>query len=125
MKTSAETERGQEASAAASREQDDVLGEPSPAQRRGSGLKKIFDKLKRTNSGALLDGAGADASPPAAASGGVGGDDFRRGGVRATAGARLVVGWNGAPASAEPAVRTVKESVFFFLFLRHLERVLS
>jgi len=68
MKTSAETERGQEASAAASREQDDVLGEPSPAQRRGSGLKKIFDKLKRTNSGALLDGAGADASPPAAAS---------------------------------------------------------
>lgn len=59
---------------------------PSPINQKSksiSGLRSIFDKLRRSNSGNLedlpLDG------------------DFRRGGVRATAGPRL--GWNNPTAS--------------------------
>lgn len=47
-----------------------------------SGLRSIFDKLRRSNSGNLED------LP-------LDGGDFRRGGVRATAGPRL--GWNNPP----------------------------
>lgn len=70
-------------------------------QPRGS-LKKIFDKLKRANSGATLEG---DPSTPLTT-----GEDFRRGGMRSTAGPRL--GWkNGSPAPSEPVViRPLQES---------------
>lgn len=49
-----------------------------------SGLRSIFGKLRRSNSGNLED------LP-------LDGHEFQRGGVRATAGPRL--GWNNAPAT--------------------------
>ncbi|XP_045029455.1 liprin-beta-2 isoform X1 [Daphnia magna] len=99
--------------AASTLERDDVMTESSfnsptsphspslnsfSKQPRGS-LKKIFDKLKRANSGALE----GDPSTPLSA------EDFRRGGtLRATAGPRL--GWkNGSPGPAE-TIKPIQES---------------
>ncbi|XP_046452564.1 liprin-beta-1-like isoform X4 [Daphnia pulex] len=99
--------------AASSAERDDVMAESSfnsptsphspslnsfSKQPRGS-LKKIFDKLKRANSGALE----GDPSTPLST------EDFRRGGtLRATAGPRL--GWkNGSPGPAE-TIKPIQES---------------
>jgi len=71
---------------------------PNHIAKQSKGLKKIFDKLKRTNSGAFIDG---DSSSLA-------GDDLRRGGVRATAGPRL--GWNGHTTESPNLNKTLKES---------------
>ncbi|XP_046640016.1 liprin-beta-2-like isoform X2 [Daphnia pulicaria] len=104
--------------AASSAERDDVMAESSfnsptsphspslnsfSKQPRGS-LKKIFDKLKRANSGALE----GDPSTPLST------EDFRRGGtLRATAGPRL--GWkNGSPGPAE-TIKPIQESELPFL----------
>lgn len=56
-------------------------------------------RLKRTNSGAFIDG---DSSSLA-------GDDLKRGGVRATAGPRL--GWNGHTTESPNLNKTLKELV--------------
>jgi len=106
----AETEKAVAASAAVP-EQDDVATDSmSPSSphspslnsfsKQPRGLKKIFDKLKRNNSGALE----GDPSSPLA-----GGDDFRRGGMRSTAGPRL--GWNGSPSTIDrSSPKPTKES---------------
>ncbi|XP_058169939.1 uncharacterized protein LOC131285098 [Anopheles ziemanni] len=54
--------------------------QPSPSPSMSNKLKNIFGKIKRSNSGTLEDLTGADS-------------EFKRGGIRATAGARL--GWSG------------------------------
>lgn len=56
------------------------------SQKNNKGLRSIFGKIKRSNSGNLEDLPGDG--------------EFRRGGVRATAGARL--GWNNAPKPDKP-----------------------
>ena len=53
---------------------------------KNKGLRSIFGKIKRSNSGNLEDLPGEG--------------EFRRGGVRATAGARL--GWNNTPKPDKP-----------------------
>ncbi|XP_043200955.1 liprin-beta-1-like isoform X3 [Amphibalanus amphitrite] len=61
--------------------EDGVSGPPSPsAQPKNKGFKKLFGRMKRSNSGSL------EADIPD-------GGEFRRGGTRATAGPRL--GWSG------------------------------
>lgn len=96
----AETEKAAAASTILP-EQEDVAGDSmSPSSphspslnsfsKQPRGLKKIFDKLKRNNSGALE----GDPSSPLTT-----GDDFRRGGLRSTAGPRL--GWNGNSSSID------------------------
>lgn len=60
---------------------------PSPSMTaRNKGLRSIFGKIKRSNSGNLEDLSGDG--------------EFRRGGIRATAGARL--GWSGAAKPNRP-----------------------
>lgn len=60
---------------------------PSPSMgNRNKGLRGIFGKIKRSNSGNLEDLSGDG--------------EFRRGGIRATAGARL--GWSGGAVAVKP-----------------------
>ncbi|KFB38265.1 AGAP010342-PA-like protein [Anopheles sinensis] len=61
--------------------------QPSPSPSMSNKLKNIFGKIKRSNSGTLEDLAGADS-------------EFKRGGIRATAGARL--GWSGTVPYRKP-----------------------
>jgi len=108
----AETEKATAAAASVILpDQEDITGDSmSPSSphspslnsfsKQPRGLKKIFDKLKRNNSGALE----GDPSSPLMT-----GDDFRRGGLRSTAGARL--GWNGSPSSVDrSSPKPAKES---------------
>ncbi|XP_055691912.1 liprin-beta-1 isoform X4 [Lutzomyia longipalpis] len=57
---------------------------PSPSAKAKSSFRSIFGKIRRSNSGTLEDLPAHD-----------GGGDFKRGGFRSTAGARL--GWSGVP----------------------------
>uniref|UniRef100_A0A182NQ25 SAM domain-containing protein n=1 Tax=Anopheles dirus TaxID=7168 RepID=A0A182NQ25_9DIPT len=61
--------------------------QPSPSPSMSNKLKTIFGKIKRSNSGTLDDMTSSDG-------------EFKRGGVRATAGARL--GWSGTTQYRKP-----------------------
>ncbi|XP_050097477.1 liprin-beta-2 isoform X7 [Anopheles aquasalis] len=61
--------------------------QPAPSPSMSNKLKTIFGKIKRSNSGTLDDLSGAEG-------------EFKRGGVRATAGARL--GWSGTAPYRQP-----------------------
>ncbi|XP_035919883.1 uncharacterized protein LOC118517655 isoform X3 [Anopheles stephensi] len=61
--------------------------QPSPSPSMSNKLKNIFGKIKRSNSGTLDDMTSSDG-------------EFKRGGVRATAGARL--GWSGTSQYRKP-----------------------
>uniref|UniRef100_A0A182W862 SAM domain-containing protein n=1 Tax=Anopheles minimus TaxID=112268 RepID=A0A182W862_9DIPT len=61
--------------------------QPSPSPSMSNKLKTIFGKIKRSNSGTLDDMTASDG-------------EFKRGGVRATAGARL--GWSGTTQYRKP-----------------------
>ncbi|XP_049293569.1 uncharacterized protein LOC125769135 isoform X4 [Anopheles funestus] len=61
--------------------------QPSPSPSMSNKLKNIFGKIKRSNSGTLDDMTSSDG-------------EFKRGGVRATAGARL--GWSGMSQYRKP-----------------------
>ncbi|XP_050071791.1 uncharacterized protein LOC126559663 [Anopheles maculipalpis] len=61
--------------------------QPSPSPSMSNKLKNIFGKIKRSNSGTLDDMTSSDG-------------EFKRGGVRATAGARL--GWSGPSQYRKP-----------------------
>ncbi|GAB0090835.1 Liprin-beta [Sergentomyia squamirostris] len=61
---------------------------PSPSARAKNSFRSIFGKIRRSNSGTLEDLPSSDAG------------DFRRGGFRSTAGARL--GWSGGNTPGRP-----------------------
>lgn len=76
--------------------------QPSPSPSLGSkskGLRSIFGKIKRSNSGNLEDLPGDG--------------EFKRGGVRSTAGARL--GWNNIPKPDKPFAEWDIDSVCVWL----------
>ncbi|XP_035791923.1 liprin-beta-1-like isoform X7 [Anopheles albimanus] len=83
----AETENANEDRADGSLPPRSFTPQPAPSPSMSNKLKTIFGKIKRSNSGTLDDLSGAEG-------------EFKRGGVRATAGARL--GWSGTAPYRQP-----------------------
>ncbi|XP_058065636.1 uncharacterized protein LOC131215264 [Anopheles bellator] len=86
----AETENANDDRTDGSLPQRSFTPQPAPSPSMSNKLKNIFGKIKRSNSGTLDD----------LPTGGGGGGEFKRGGVRATAGARL--GWSGSAPYRKP-----------------------
>uniref|UniRef100_A0AAG5D397 SAM domain-containing protein n=1 Tax=Anopheles atroparvus TaxID=41427 RepID=A0AAG5D397_ANOAO len=83
----AETENGNEDRSEGVPPTRSYTPQPSPSPSMSNKLKNIFGKIKRSNSGTLEDLTGADS-------------EFKRGGIRATAGPRL--GWSGTAPYRRP-----------------------
>ncbi|XP_052873359.1 uncharacterized protein LOC128278667 [Anopheles cruzii] len=90
----AETENANDDRTDGSLPQRSFTPQPAPSPSMSNKLKNIFGKIKRSNSGTLDD-------LPSGVGGGAGAEgEFKRGGVRATAGARL--GWSGSAPYRKP-----------------------